>query len=757
MNHSKTILIFGAALSVGFLGSHELFGSHEARAYDSLCRVPGSPEATSAGALDLGTDDCPEGPGAAQGRWRVGSGEASLDEHRQILERSMRMAGIPAESLSTINLRIFSADSTVTSVHNTVFADDTLPSVNPVAFDAADAAHSRHYIVDEMAQLPDFSYSLWDWSQGNETCPLGGGIDPILCHGFKTHMGAANSNHFVPQADNFYNRLHAMAIARAGECRAMHQAIGGEDARFAGYIKQCEYEALTIEAEAQHFLQDAWSSGHMWQRWGSTDINAFPTASYPTGLPTFEVQRRIAVAVAAVSGLIHGAQALMGGCDRMCCPDNNTRFVQNGVVVAGMAGDLHLNDLVLGDSRFAAQRDRLFSCTTASVRQVYDALGGGGVTPMLGALGGVSPTDGIHINASIDPTGNQCHGALATNKAMFDAMAIDAVGRFGHEVTVNVTLEGAILSGFLSSVVSDLPGETPKFLPGWLRPGVSTVSHAGLPAQLNSDLTWIYRAARLNVLVDPNGDDTARMQDAFGFEMTLLGTHANSFYASATATAPYQDPDLPWTGASGPEAVSIARAYNQGHADSWCASMGEAELEALRTRALDTSDSAHQAVHKEICAAFAVRHLRIGTGPTDYDTSKEPLCNYLGGGGFAYEPASSGSTPEAIATAWCGHPPVTPPDPCADLTACDTCNMTGGCGWCEGQGCMSQTNSSSCSGTFNSSPSACVDCTGYTDCNACASDGFCGWCPGMGCLNDAAGGAATCGAGWQLNPWDCTP
>ena len=41
--------------------------------------------------------------------------------------------------------------------------------------------------------------------------------------------------------------------------------------RFTEYWRQCETEALAIEAYAQHYMQDSFSSGHMWERWGATE------------------------------------------------------------------------------------------------------------------------------------------------------------------------------------------------------------------------------------------------------------------------------------------------------------------------------------------------------------------------------------------------------------------------------------------------------------------------------------------------------
>ncbi|MGZ3459874.1 MAG: hypothetical protein ACXU86_15370 [Archangium sp.] len=125
--------------------------------------------------------------------------------------------------------------------------------------------------------------------------------------------------------------------------------------------------------------------------------------------------------------------------------------------------------------------------------------------------------------------------------------------------------------------------------------------------------------------------------------------------------ASYVDPMLPWPStpdavpAAGDWALALARVFHQGHAGDWCRSATADGLEALRARASDvTLDDATQAAACEACSEFAFRHLCVGTGPASYDTSAEPLCHYLSGGPYLYQPGPG--TPDVLARAWCGCP-----------------------------------------------------------------------------------------------------
>ena len=89
-----------------------------------------------------------------------------------------------------------------------------ISTLQPASFLAASAQQLRTHSPSEFAQLPDFAYTLWDWAMGDETCPLDSSIPTQQCHSFTGHMGATNSNHFVPQTSTNYNHYHRLALDR---------------------------------------------------------------------------------------------------------------------------------------------------------------------------------------------------------------------------------------------------------------------------------------------------------------------------------------------------------------------------------------------------------------------------------------------------------------------------------------------------------------------------------------------------------------
>ena len=129
--------------------------------------------------------------------------------------------------------------------------------MQPAPFTTAHAVQERIHSPSEFSQLPDFSYSLWDWALGNETCPLDHSIAPDDCHKFAGHMGATNSNHFLPQTSTAYNWYHQLAMNRAAACDVLRTRIGSRS-DLQRFVKECVSEALVLEAAAivgQDFLR----------------------------------------------------------------------------------------------------------------------------------------------------------------------------------------------------------------------------------------------------------------------------------------------------------------------------------------------------------------------------------------------------------------------------------------------------------------------------------------------------------------------
>lgn len=555
------------------------------------------------------------GPATAQGRW-VGP----LDEHRRLWEATRAAAGLPEAVSRTQLVRVFTAAGNAPG-------PGALPSLLPVAFDAAERVRTRAFTVGELAQLPDYSYALWDWAQGHETCPLDGvGADAVACHDFASHMGPVNANHFLPLARDFYRAYHRLALSRAGECAQMKARLAGDAARFTGYLQACELEALTLEAVAQHYLQDGWSMGHMWQRWGGPDLTDFPGAT--------EAERREkAVLVALVSGLVHGARGVLQALpswtgydvnDALCAPHDAVTWVQAGVVPQPAVGDDYLGLLPAfgGGSRYAPQWDRLGSCAASGLLQVYAAAGEN--------HGPATPESGLR---SVDPEGDACWSQRATNEAMRTAAAVD-LSLAG--VQWNIRLDARLVSQMMPEVATSS--------------GSVEVSRT-TRAQFRLELQRLVTLGRLWAQARPNGTELA--DGALG---PFLGASPNGAYAGRAQLASYLDPPMPWSGTStSPRTQALARLFHRGHAQDWCDALDAPALEGLKARVAGAPDADTRLAACEACAEFSVRSLRVGTSASDYDASREPLCHGLASTpSYVYWPGTANDEPEALARAWCG-------------------------------------------------------------------------------------------------------
>ncbi len=594
-----------------------------AAAWESVCyERPDPSKEPSEYPVDSGSYCGPAaGPNTARHRW-VGK----LDEHRRLWELTREKAGLPAESSATMRLRVFTSSAPL-SVDG-----QQLTSLLPAAFAETERVQVRSITPGELAQLPDFSYALWDWATGHETCPLpGAGADATLCHDFATHMGPVNSNHFLPQAGYFYAHYHGLALGRARECKAMKDALGSAAGRFGVYLRGCEAEALSLESVGQHYLQDAWSAGHMWQRWGSPELVDFPS--------TTGDQRDRAVLVALASGLLHGARGVLQKApawtgydvnDALCAPHPQVEILTSGGERLPAMGDDYLELLPpLGTgSTYAPQSERLLSCAVSGMRQVYTAAG-----ENHGPLG--PPAEGLR---TVDPTGPECFGQRVTNQALKAAAAVQ-FRLVGQQVTLD--LDSRVV-GWIVPTVARETGEVP------------------VPPQLRNEfrlgLQRIVSLTRLMAKERPQGTELA--EGRFG---AFLGARPNGEYAGNGALASYIDPPLPWPAtvdtapAARERAQALARVFHQGHAADWCRGFAVEGLEALRARASNGSlDAETRAAACESCSEFAVRHLRVGTGPASYDTASEPLCHYLSSGPYLYQPGPG--TPEDLVRTWCGCP-----------------------------------------------------------------------------------------------------
>ncbi len=591
-----------------------------AAAWDSRCYVSGV--------------DCKPGPEAARNRW-IGPS----DEHRVLLEATRVLAGLPADVSDSFTLTTFTGDSPVD------VAGQSMTSIAPVDFANATRVTERDATVGEFAQLPDFSFALWDWITGNETCPLGASIPAQDCHDFTTHMGPVNSNHFPPQTQHFYGYYHQLALDRAAACHTMETRLGAESGRFADFLRACEDEALVLEATGQHFLQDGWSSGHMWERWGSPDLTDFPSMT-------------TALLVAMTSGLIHGARAVLeeipishpdiaaalaaGGIDLtqyewndpMCAPHPDVGWIGPLAATPRPAfGDLFLADatdfLTAAGGAFPEQYRGLFSCAASGLLEVYLAAGE--------QHGAATPPDASLV--SLDPRSNDCFGQRATNRAMARGIGLDFVDPNG--TAQRLELDGVVATQVVPVLSTQAGGQlTPALLQEYAIDIADVVFTAQVVAQTAPD----------------------RVDIASGLLGPFLGVDVNHVFVK-TPLAAYADPPLPWP-AGGERADALGRAFHRAHAIDWCnrfRSGAPDDVEALRARIVTLRETAAPASEVAaacaVCREFATRSLRVGTGEADYDTTREPLCHFVAddpaNAQYVYRSGSASDEIPALAGAYC--------------------------------------------------------------------------------------------------------
>ncbi len=670
-----------------------LIAARPASAWDSICyEYADSTKKVADLQFTPGSRGC-EGIEAARGRWR--DPEHQLDEHRRVLELAIQQAGLPAAVLETMNLPVLTRSASFT-----VFGKNgSRPTVEPRSPGDADRGVYRSFSIDELAQLPDFSFALWDWGRGNEDCPLAPLPQPHdqaqECHQFSSHMGATNSNHFPPQSDTWFDYYHDLAMSRAAECTATRKAIwnaapatgqAGRDARFAPNFRACEVEALAYEAVAQHFLQDSWSAGHMWQRWGTTNLDFVPdllaqgssgAAGVWNNKDTRMRKLMIAEIVAVSAGTIHGSDPVLwektGGYltlrDELCYPDADVTAVDNGNV-SNFVGDLHLHDVIGGPPTHAAisnkplpygagalgsQSQRLMGCAKGSVAAVYAALS----DPAFGApVLGAAPAPG----QPFDP--NDCRAPAVTNLAFSKGIdQTDLQPAYGEWQ--------AVLSSDIPDSVEGLARNDYGRLRHAAQVLAKTTPTGTEMSKLHLTATYSYEGEFCEETI---GFCTMITYTAEPDLFTMLQVQPNRCYDADAADhagctpplpppvplAPFADPKI-----AGPLPVVDALTRSGGHAvvfhgsraPEMCAAVKAIELGWLKSYVGLASD-ADLAATCEACAEWTAPFLRIGTGENDYDTAAEPLCHFTAADPaaveYVYEPAQGTADLMALARRHCG-------------------------------------------------------------------------------------------------------
>jgi len=599
--------------------------SGQAQAYDSL--------ACGEGALDC------EGLAAARTPW-------VKSEHARIWLRAREIAGLPGAVDAPFTVDTFLGGSRT----DAVFSFDVVP------LDAVRDMQRRELEVAVFAQLPDKAYALWDWTAGNEGCPptQSADLDP-RCHAFKAHMGWLNSNHFLPQAEQVFRRYHQLALERAAACQRMAAAFTAATSDGTALLQACDREALILEAIGHHFLQDAWSMGHMWQRWGSPELPDFQNALAAD--PSLGVVDAIGDAVGRGSGIIHGAQAITKLADAMCAPDDGVEFSYEGTLVRG-AGDLYL-DQVLSDPAFEAQFELLFRCGATAMREVYDA----------SARSFGPAAERLLPSIELD----RCFSQRATNRALGLGAAIQvpvglaalmppplsaALGVSSAEYLTSLGLNPLERSDFYLPLTSELLTR--------INIGGILFAQSVVP-RWHEDMRRVQGAIRFFAPQLPQ--DT---QLANGLMGPLLGMQPNGGYVDRIASSTYLDVTLPWT----PTATAIpleptvtnarnivSRTFVDAHVDDWCAVMsvdGDDEFSLVRLRdrcvRLSEQDDNDADVACDVCARFAEWFVfdpepDVAANPA---LALAPACSVLLGEGGIRATAAAGDFDRAsLARTWC--------------------------------------------------------------------------------------------------------
>lgn len=280
------------------------------------------------------------------------------------------------------------------------------------------------------AGLPDYSYTLYDWLNKNQLCPSvpESAEDYEKCHVYHGWLGSLNANHFGSQARATYDRLHGIAVMHAGEAKALRETLAqtpGAEEAYADHILEREYLALAYEGVAQHFLQDRHSSGHMWERWSTSDYEDLVTNETRSLGDAFFV--------AAAAGALHGHESVSKLPDAMCSPviDESVLDALDGIPFTPVEWTPDDTNYYpgIGDYRFSNALDRTYQGFALEVDEQTDRLltcGARSWDEVIRAFGAVEPgvfgAHKVRLTRTFSPEDEaRCLAdGWATNQAMWD-------------------------------------------------------------------------------------------------------------------------------------------------------------------------------------------------------------------------------------------------------------------------------------------------------------------------------------------------
>ena len=598
-----------------------------------------------------------------QDSWRsayFGGQSNSLPEHSTLSDMALDALGVG----ELFGIR-GQARATLVDINATWFRADQMEGLPREGDDRRTAVEER--LLPPPAQfsgLPDYSYGPADWFNKNTTCPVGGGpADEAACHEFAGWMGVLNSVHFGSQARRMYAHYHRLALQRAGRARDLGQRMTpAERVRYAAVLRESELQALMYEGYAQHFLQDRWAIGHMWERWNGPDI---PSAAHRAVAP--------GLAVGAIAGLIHGAesvlndhpitQALMSAADPMSSPlpgeDAARPMVFRHESLPGSRpvpaiGDERLADMRLG--RFGAsyggqkvdvpldvtaQRASMLECSSAGWAEVIRALGpgdGGGFGVHKASLAAGAPDFPVLDRET-------CWDMWATNRSMY-------VGYVGEGASGIAALAGLriVTRGVLNAEPS-----------------------AGGVILSTGDLVDIAWRMWRRQWLDPDGTDLAR-----GGIGPLWGTPTGQDKDLPMYAEPIDPQALPRVSPGGVDRQTVFGAMSGAHSDYWCGADGLELMAALRRSDKPESqqlcqylaDMAWQGTHPSYEGRMSRRRMvdgkpmrslcQIRLGPRE-DAADNPRDPYFLDQGYIARDRPKGREPtfgERPTANWCARVPI---------------------------------------------------------------------------------------------------
>lgn len=557
-----------------------------------------------------------------------------------------------------------SADVTLVDLNATFFREDEIGFMDREGDDRRTRVEER--LIPQPARfagLPDYSYGPADWLNKNQTCPIGGPPGYLrYCHDFMGWLGSLNAVHFGSQATRMYARYHTLALDRAERARVLRSRMTAEERlAHADALKEAEHQALIYEGYAQHFLQDRWAIGHMWERWDGPDRTQIDDRSMLMSL-----------AIGAVAGFIHGSESSTGSADAMSSPLPGQDAARPMEFRHASRPDLPPVPAV-GDERLADMRRGAFgkgyggpdqpldvrgqwremlACSKAGWAEVIRALGPGD-RGGFGTVGARLAPDAPEFRVLDDET---CWDMWATNRSMYEGLVVTPAGDWKGKTGLSLLAE--------LRVRPDLTGR-----------GIGESLEVALFK--GSDLTALGWRMWRRQLLDPDGTDLARggigvMWNAQTGEKAGLPIYAE----------PLDPTDLPDRTIGGVDRQTLFGAFSRAHSDHWGGAAAREMLDRLRRSDRDrmwdqwqetcqfVADMAWQGTHPSYSGRMARRrmadgkpvrslaHIRTGPREVESDDPADPF--YIDQGYVSRTEARDraptfGSKPAAN---WCARVPI---------------------------------------------------------------------------------------------------